>query len=878
MGMVTRSRLITALVLAALAAVIAGHLGFIIRDPRLPRDLGLYYARVPALYHALASPLAAAGTLLEAIREPGGGYQVLLATLLRVVGRGPVAFQLVDLAWLSALLVLAHRFARRAWGPWAGLAAVLVAGSIPAVFVYARTAWIHVPEAALLLAVAVAWQADPRLERRPTVALAGLAGAAALLLRPSALIWIGLLLALAAWRARGERPNPRHAAAVLITWGLCTLPPLLSLDDYLQAKIEARARYAAAVPGLGEQLFVTVGPVAGGIAALGALFTLWPPRRRSTALLWLWALTPALLFALFRAGIDNFTISAVALALLGAAGLGRRPALGLPVAAVAFALVQVPQWLPPPDPGTWGQHLGGRLGLALKPSFRNPYVPHTAGHGTAVGDLLAATCPPTEGRCLVAVDQGLFQPFAEDPGALEIFLGGYDTVEIVPLAGLTARPAVLPIRGLAHYDCPEMDEKWRERHPESLDTLRALGKAHRLQPVWSADVGEGCRFTWLAPDGTVAAPELLPGEREGSPQVPPELPPAPMSPIRPPMAAGPASGSGEPSLDEVLSRALAGELVDGDRESLEGFVERVQARGGIWRREVVTLTSTDGERFVPLEGAKPMPATAAPEAVLGDDGRIYLFAVDSDLLALLRIADSDPGWFARHGLPGPGALRLHVSTDGASWREVEEFGIDGLLGGVVMDPSVVRLADGSWRLYYVGLPVDEYLRPRGPGAVPSIPLHVAASDDLIHWRHLGTAAELGAPGATVFCDEPPVCTLLTSGIDRWTSDDGGLTFTPARSWDHRGFGPSARRLPDGRVRVYFDGEADGFPVMAAVRGADGRWTTSSSPVLDASNTSAVTVVEGTDGTLWMYAERGLGPPGSMGHEPPQGQGHRPQDP
>lgn len=860
MGTVTRSRLITALVLAALAAVIAGHLGFIIRDPRLPRDLGLYYARVPDLYHALASPLAAAGTLLEVIREPGGGYQVLLATFLRVVGRGPVAFQLVDLAWLTSLLVLAHRFARRAWGPWAGLAAVLIAGSIPAVFVYARTAWIHVPEATLLLAVAVAWQADPRLDRRRTVALAGLAGAMALLLRPSAMIWIGLLLALAVWRARGERPHPRHTAAVLITWGLCTLPPLLSLDHYLQAKIEARARYAEAVPGLGEQLFVTVGPVAGGIAALGALVTLWPPRQRQTALLWLWTLTPVLLFALFRAGIDNFTISAVALALLGAAGLARRPALGLPLAGAAFALAQVPQWLPPPDPGTWSQHLTKRIGLALKPSFRNPYVPHTAGHGTAVGDLLAATCPPDDGRCLIAVDQGLFQPFAEDPGALEIFLGGYDTVEIVPLAGLTARPKALPIRGLAHYDCPEMDEKWRERHPDSLDALRALGKAHDLQPVWSADVGEGCRFSWLAPGGTVAVPEKLPQERRTAEAAPEQLP-EPLSPTRPPLAANEMGEDSLPALGEAMQHALGGTLSEGDRDVLARFVERVKARGGIWRREVVTLTSEDGERFVALEGTRPMSATAAPEAILGDDGRIYLFSVDCDLDALLRIADSDPAWFGRHGLPGPGALRLHVSGDGRTWQEVEEFGVDGLVGAAIMDPAVVQMADGSWRLYYVGLQVDSYLRPWGNGAAPAVPLHVAASTDLIHWRHLGTAAELGAPGATVFCDDPSACTLLVSGIERWTSNDGGLTFTHAGSWEARGFGPRALRLPDGRVRVYFDGAAKGFPVMSAIREEDGSWSRPDDPVLEAPGIGGVTVVRGLDGTYRMYAERGLGPPG-----------------
>ncbi|MDP7114197.1 MAG: hypothetical protein QGH45_19655, partial [Myxococcota bacterium] len=741
------TRLALVLTVAAVAVVIAGHVGFMVLDPRLPQDLGLYYSRIPVLYEAMGRLDGGLRAAAAAVTDVGGGYQVLLAIYLRIAGRGPTAFQLVDLGWLVALLWVTRTLARRSWGPWAGLAAVLLAGATPAVFVYARTAWIHVPEAALLIGVVMAWQADPGLRRRRTVALAGPLGAAALLLRPSALIWLGLLVAVAGWRGRrgGAPPHRGHAGALIATWALATLPALLSLDNYLQAKLEARGRYAAAVPDLSEQLFVTVGPVAVGVMGLGALLTLWPPRRRGTALLWLWSLIPVPLFALFRAGIDNFTVAAVALATLGAAGLSRRPVLGIPLAVAVFTLAQLPQWLPAPAPGTWAQHAAGRLGLALKPSFRNPYVPHTAGHGAAVLQLLAATCPDSGRRCVIAVDQGLFQPFAEDPGALELFLAGHDAVEIAPVAGLTAPPGSLPVRALAHYECPEMDQQWRERYPGSIEVLNQLVKAHDLRPVWGADVGEGCQFAWLAPGGQVAAPENLPDERMAK-EDPTDLPPTPLSPIRVPWGAAGPEDADRAVLGAALERLQAGAPEPGDRQTLADFVERIEGLGGIWRRQVVTLHSADGERFEPLTGVPPMPSVASPSAARGDDGQLYLFTVDGDLSSLLSLAEEDPGWFARHGVPGPGALRLEVSRDGRSWQPVPGFGIEGLTGMAVMDPAVVRAPDGSWRLYYAGFSVAEYLAPKSPHGSTPIPLHVAESDDLIHWRQRGTVAELTAPG------------------------------------------------------------------------------------------------------------------------------------
>ncbi|MDP7110366.1 MAG: hypothetical protein QGH45_00310, partial [Myxococcota bacterium] len=105
------------------------------------------------------------------------------------------------------------------------------------------------------------------------------------------------------------------------------------------------------------------------------------------------------------------------------------------------------------------------------------------------------------------------------------------------------------------------------------------------------------------------------------------------------------------------------------------------------------------------------------------------------------------------------------------------------------------------------------------------------------------------------------CTLLTSGIERWTSADGGDSFVRDGHWEARGFGPAAVELADGRLRVYFDSEHAGFPVAQATRGGDGQWTLGEATVVDGPAVSAVTVVDDGKGGLWMFAEQSLGPPG-----------------
>ncbi|RME22859.1 MAG: hypothetical protein D6798_14795 [Deltaproteobacteria bacterium] len=502
--------------------VIAAHLAFLVVDVRLPRDLSLAHGSLPDLLASLQA--GRIGPWLRSLVGPGGWYTGAYAAVLATLGVRPEVFGLVDLAWLTTVMAGGALLARHLWGPRAGLIAALLLGSLPAVVVLARESWIHLPEAGLVLVAANAWRASPARWRPGPTLVFVLASAAALALRPSGLVWlVPLGLAVATDPAR---PHPRAWVPGIALVGL--LPWLVRLPQYLTAKLEARDRYLADVSPLPDQLRELLGGPGLVAVGLGLLLSLALPRRPGLRLLQAWALLPVLLFAVARAGIDNFILGIVAAALLAAGGLARLSAGGVLLAAIAFALFTVPQWLPPTTPGIAAA--GRLLHLATRPALRNTYRPNRAWGLPQLRALIEATCGAS--ACTVAVDQGLSQPYGEEPGHLERIFLDPDRLELVELrAGPPDHPD--RIDALIHYDCGGLDAAWRRRYPASLDALTALLADGRLQPAWSRQVDETCRPIWFTPGGEVAHPERLPPGNDVR-----QRPPAAPTPHRPqPLAA-----------------------------------------------------------------------------------------------------------------------------------------------------------------------------------------------------------------------------------------------------------------------------------------------------------------------------------------------------
>lgn len=509
--------------LAAAAVPVALHAHFIAADARLPRDLGLFYQRMPRAWHFLTGEGGTLGQIASDLGDrPGGAYEALLALWLHLVGRSPAAFQVLDIGWMVSVLALcaactvaivspkAHARATGASpAPTAAVIAVLLAGGMPFLAIFPRLSWIHVPETALILGAALPWLRSPTLERG--LWWTALLGAAAIQLRTSALPWLAPLAVGLVLGVDGRRPPLRRLAVIGLAWLLAALPSLVGLLSYLSPKLDARMRYARDVPPFAQQVLIGAGPIVPLLAVGGALLA-WRHRRSAPVrLLTAWSLLTVLLWAGFRAGMDNFLVGFAALAVLTAVGLSHQPRLGLALAVLPWLLLHLPRFLPaPPEPSIRADTLG-KLNQPPHASLHSPYRPFTQWGRAHLDSLLLASCP-SSGQCKVAVDQGLLTPYSEEPGRLELFLAGHDAVDLVDLRA-EGRAIELPqVHALVHYDCGDRDLSWRQRFPRSLDRLFHLIEEQELEPAWSKEVSGDCRVLWFTPDGAALDPAALPDD------------------------------------------------------------------------------------------------------------------------------------------------------------------------------------------------------------------------------------------------------------------------------------------------------------------------------------------------------------------------------
>ena len=226
-------------------------------------------------------------------------------------------------------------------------------------------------------------------------------------------------------------------------------------------------------------------------------------------MLTVWILVALLLWATFRAGMDNFTPIGPAIAILAGLGLARIGPWGAIPALAAGALFVVPQWLPFDARGH--PILTHTLHITVGSHPLNWYIPWQGFGPDEVEALLEASCPENHAqRCVVAVDHGLMLPFAEDPGALELFLMGADHVHLVPLRGHQVPPRLVQLHALSSFDCMDQKEDWRERYQFSKDTLQQLIGTHDLQPVWTDLLWGRCGYLWMTPEGALVTPDALP--------------------------------------------------------------------------------------------------------------------------------------------------------------------------------------------------------------------------------------------------------------------------------------------------------------------------------------------------------------------------------
>lgn len=485
--------LLPTLIGAIIALSTLEHALYVGTAQNFPRDLNLAYRPLPVLYdqldHGFWMPA------LHSALQPGGWYNGLIAAWLHLTGPSGIAFSAMAVPWFSLLLVSVARLGWRWGGPTTALAATALVAQLPVLLLSSRLGWIHMPEAALVTAAAAAWAGDRELTSRRNVLGIAIAGALAIMLRPSGALWFTLLGAaglVATWGAR-----PRALGIVLGSWTLAALVPAPIFADYVKGKLGVAERYGEDVPGLAAQLLdhlhgagiVLIGLGLGSLAfealrrAPGlsphdrADCPIAPPARRFVRLvLASWVLAALAMYAVIRCGIDNFPLFYVGLALMAAAGLSGG---------------QAGPWLSALVTLVWLQDTALRVYQDLT---HHPDLP-----STRVVALLDATCPDrsVRHRCVVIVDGGLFVPRSEEPGGLELFLMQEAAVDLMDIR--QRRATGMRPDAVATWACgPDLAAR-----PGSTGALAARWA---LTPAFE-DIIDGCRFSWLTPAGALAAPD-----------------------------------------------------------------------------------------------------------------------------------------------------------------------------------------------------------------------------------------------------------------------------------------------------------------------------------------------------------------------------------
>lgn len=285
------------------------------------------------------------------------------------------------------------------------------------------------------------------------------------------------------------------------------------------------------------------------------------------------------------------------------------------------------------------------------------------------------------------------------------------------------------------------------------------------------------------------------------------------------------------------------------------YLDMLDERGeneGPWFEDMF-VTHTADALSIDVEAATPLMTSAAvPEIVRGDDGRYYLFYGEGDLDLGRQVAASGSDWFSTHGLIGYGALGLAVSDDGVTFEPVEEFEVVEIVRGMVVDPDVVRLPDGSYRMYYVGVPVPELVEADAWADGAAHTIFSATSADLIHWVQEGEAVTGPNADPSVFCFSADNCIMASTGIDWSASADGGQTFAFTASEEPFGFAPEFFLLPDGGLRMFYNSRTSGGALMSMLSYDGGQHWTDEGERVGVQQVEAVSLAPAPQGGWLVY--------------------------
>lgn len=279
-----------------------------------------------------------------------------------------------------------------------------------------RTQWIHALETSLVLIVWRDWYRE-QLSLR-----VGVVGLLAVWLRPSALIWLGLLWMWDVWRYRKmfQIRRSHHHIAWAMGCGILLVFPQLS--QYVAGKM--------AVPRIEWDLMTQIGRHGGLLPTLmmvGCIAAFVRPKGRE----WMWAIWTMLSLFLsvgFGVGLDNFPLFFMGLALLaGQTKVGFRGQMVVAsIAILSLGLPFVPNLPMSLSPWIHANRIQSTPYDFQRPIAKVDNVPDI----TAMRTILQQLCERHHPHCLVVTSGTLFHPHRESQGRLALLTPALSQIRI----------------------------------------------------------------------------------------------------------------------------------------------------------------------------------------------------------------------------------------------------------------------------------------------------------------------------------------------------------------------------------------------------------------------------------------------------------------
>jgi hypothetical protein len=321
-------------------------------------------------------------------------------------------------------------------------------------------------------------------------------------------------------------------------------------------------------------------------------------------------------------------------------------------------------------------------------------------------------------------------------------------------------------------------------------------------------------------------------------------------------AASSAAAAGGPTPFNVLAeRIMSGTASNDDKAEFRKIILDMKSGRIPWPvyDQIHVAYSEDGLRFNPRRTVI-LKKASAPEAVVDAQGQVWLFYTDVDLDKLLDMVDR--GAKFTHGLTGIGSLAAARSGDGVNFEPVD-IEIQGLVKGAAAGPDIHNAPDGTYQMYYLGVPAIElHSTSPDPAKAPgSHKYYLALSSDLIHWEQTGVAwtGPQGGSDAAVYSTGEDTLFILGGGSGK--STDGGYSFVdvpkPSGSWRQ----PDVIAVPGG-YRMYYSAPEGGIRSAFSADGTE--WMEDPGRRLDMGLDP--TVVRMPDGTYRMYYRLAVAPP------------------